>query len=96
VQWRSSPNGNPAADAMASVFAHELSEAATDPYNETGWWIVGSDGKHDENGDLCNWIMGPAYYAANGSLADIHLGSRDYLIQQIWLNSPPGYCSMSW
>lgn len=92
VQQGTSPNGNPAADAMASVFAHELGEAATDPYGNA-WWLS-SNGF--ENGDLCNWNMGPTYAAPNGSRADIHLGSRDYLIQQNWVNAPPGFCAMSW
>ena len=34
--------------------------------------------------------------ADNGSVANMHLGSRDYLVQQNWVNDSGGYCSLSY
>ena len=85
-----SPNGNTGADAMASVIAHELSEAATDP-NLNAWY----DGSTppQEIGDKCAWNFGATQTASNGSLYNVVLGSRQYLIQQLWLVG--GGCAMS-
>ncbi|CAI5459376.1 unnamed protein product [Closterium sp. Yama58-4] len=43
-----SPNGNPAIDATISTLAHEITEAATDPDAQSGWFDAGGE----ENGDL--------------------------------------------
>lgn len=72
-----SPNGNPAADAMASVIAHEFVEAVSDPeglswYDQAGF----------ENADKCAWTYGKASKTANGSFANMKLGDRQYLVQQ--------------
>jgi len=32
----------------------------------------------------------------NGSVANMHLGSRDYLVQQNWVNDSGRYCSLSY
>lgn len=45
-----SPNNDPPADAMLSVLAHELSEAASDP-DLDGWYTYAGS----ENADLCAW-----------------------------------------
>jgi hypothetical protein len=91
-QSASSPNSNPGADGMASILAHEAAEATTDP-DLNAWY----DSKGYENADKCAWTFGTTYSAANGSLANIHLGSRDYLIQRNWANvSPSGKCTMSY
>ena len=46
-----SPNGNPAADDMASLLAHELAEAVTDPLiNLSNGWIYAGG---EEMADLC-------------------------------------------
>jgi len=84
------PNNNGGADGMASVIAHELEEAATDP-NLNAWF----DGSGQENADKCAWTFGAEHTAPNGTLANIHLGSRDYLIQQNWVNASGGRCSMA-
>src|SRR5262249_15731027 len=90
-QISSSPNGDLGADAMVSVIAHELEEAATDP--DLNAWF---DGSGQENADKCAWTFGATYTATNGSLANMKLGARDYLIQQNWLNAQGGFCTLSY
>lgn len=85
-QPTNSPNGNPAADGMASVLAHELTETITDPV--FNGWVNGNT----ENGDLCAWSFGGTSLAPNGSQMNAHLGARDYLLQQNWVNASGGYC----
>ena len=84
------PNGNAGADGMASIIAHELEEAVTDP-NINAWY----QGRFQENADKCAWTFGSTY-SANGALANMHLGNRDYLIQQNWVNALGGYCAKSY
>lgn len=85
------PNGNAGADGMASIIAHELEETVTDP-NINGWY----QGRYQENGDLCAWHFGTTYTVANGAQANMRLGSRDFLIQQNWVNALGGYCALSY
>ncbi len=82
------PNGNLGADGMASIIAHELEEAVTDP-NLNAWY----DHRGYENADKCAWTFGTTY-TANGSKANVHLGSRNFLIQQNWVNAGPGRCAL--
>jgi hypothetical protein len=85
------PNGSASADGMASIMAHELEETVTDPYADA-WY----DANGDENGDKCAWTFGPQYTTANGASANVHLGDRDYLIQQNWVNDASGGgCALS-
>jgi hypothetical protein len=49
----SSPNGDPAADAAASITSHELTEAITDPLLNA-WYSTSGE----EIGDLCAWNYG--------------------------------------
>jgi hypothetical protein len=70
------PNGNLGADAMASIFSHELEEATTDP-DLNAWY----DTRGYENADKCAWTFGTTYTAANGATANVKIGTRDYLIQ---------------
>jgi hypothetical protein len=84
------PNGNAGADGMASIIAHELEEAVTDP-NINAWY----QGRYQENADKCAWTFGSTY-SANGALANMQLGTRDYLIQQNWVNAAGGYCAKSY
>ncbi len=86
-----SPNGNAGADGMASIIAHELEEAATDP-DLNAWY----DGRGAENADKCAWTFGTLRTASNGSAYNVTLGSRNYLIQQNWVNSGNGFCAMSY
>jgi hypothetical protein len=84
------PNGNAGADGMASIVAHELEEAVTDP-DLNAWY----DTRGAENADKCAWTFGTTY-TANGALANVKLGTRDFLIQRNWVNAAGGYCSMSY
>lgn len=85
------PNGNAGADGMASIIAHELEEAVTDP-DLNAWY----DRRGYENADKCAWTFGPTYTATNGSKYNMTLGSRDYLIQRNWVNASGGYCAVSY
>ncbi len=84
-----SPNGNRGADAMASIIAHELEEAVTDPLLNA-WY----DRRGQENADKCAWNFGTTYTVSNGSKANMKLGSKDYLIQQNWVNLGSGGCAL--
>jgi hypothetical protein len=90
IQTGSSPNGDPPIDAMASVIAHELEEAVTDPLLNA-WY----DSSGAESADKCAWTFGTTY-SANNSSANMLLGSRNFLIQQQWLNANGGLCTLSW
>ena len=87
-----SPNGNLGADAMASIIAHELEEATTDP-DLNAWY----DKRGYENADKCAWTFGTTYITANGAHANMNLGGLNYLIQQNWVNaSGGGYCALKY
>ena len=86
-----SPNGNAGADGMASIIAHELEEAVTDP-DLNAWY----DRRGYENADKCAWTFGTESTASNGSKYNVTLGGTKYLIQQNWVNASGGYCSMSY
>jgi hypothetical protein len=88
------PNGDVAADTMVSVFAHELAETMTDPIAGTGW--ADSDPTwHWEIADKCGGTKLGQYETSPGVFANLHLGSRDYLVQSLWLNGTNGMCAMS-
>ena len=89
-QTTSSPNGNTGADGMASIIAHELEEATTDP-DLNAWY----DSRGQENADKCAWTFGATYTVSNGSKANMKLGTMDYLIQQNWVNANGGFCALS-
>ena len=84
-----SPNGNPGVDGMISVIAHELEETATDPDLNAWYFASGA-----ENADQCAWTFGTEYTVGNGSKANMKLGSRDYLIQQNWIQAAAGKCAL--
>jgi hypothetical protein len=89
-EWQTtSPNGNAGADGMASIIGHELSEATTDP-NLNAWY----DSRGEENADKCAWTFGSTSKASNGSVYNVTLGSSNFLIQQNWVNTPPGFCGL--
>jgi len=91
AQTSSSPNGNIGADAMASIIAHELDEAVTDP-DLNAWY----DRRGYENADKCAWKFGTTYTASNGSYANMNLGGRDFLIQMNWVNANGGSCDLAY
>jgi hypothetical protein len=86
------PNGNAGADGLASIFAHELEEAGSDP-QLNAWY----DSSGYENADKCAWTFGTEYTTANGGSANMKIGTRDYLIQRNWVNAgASGYCATSY
>jgi hypothetical protein len=90
--WQTtSPNGNPQADAMASIISHELEEAGSDP-DANAWF----DASGNENADKCAWTFGTTSTAANGSLYNQTLGTHQWLIQQNWLNKNGGGCAQTY
>jgi hypothetical protein len=103
IQTTTSPNGNVAADAMASVFVHELEEAVTDP-NLNAWY----DSSGYENADKCAWNFGSASstpssytkFGKSGGSYNITLGSdvstTYWMIQQNWVNQGSGYCAKAY
>jgi hypothetical protein len=91
AQSASSPNNNISADAMASVIAHEIAEAASDP-DLNAWY----DNRGNENADKCAWTFGTESTASNGSQYNVALGTRQYLIQRNWVNASGGLCAMSY
>jgi hypothetical protein len=86
-----SPNNNAGADGMASIIAHELEESVTDP-DLNAWY----DRRGEENADKCAWTFGKTSTASNGSLYNMTLGTRDFLIQRNWVNASGGYCALSY
>jgi hypothetical protein len=85
-----SPNGNVAADAMASTLANLLSRVVTNPSG--GAWF---DRYGLENAVKCEDKYGETYLTGNGARANVTLGQRDYLIQQNWVNDRKGRCAMN-
>ena len=84
------PNGNAASDAAASLLAAELSNVQTD-----FWFNAWYDRLGLEPADKCAWTYGTTYKAANGALANIMVGGRDYLLQQLWVPTKNGgTCAM--
>src|SRR4030095_1119371 len=83
------PNGDLAADAMASNIAHVLNTMVTNPEGEAWYDKFGF-----ENATKCQGTFGQTYTTANGARANLHLGSRDFLIQQNWVNDRKGRCAM--
>jgi hypothetical protein len=88
------PNGNMQADWMALWMTHALNGTVTNPYG-TGWY----DRYALENSDKCEGSFGTTYSVTNPNgqtaQANIHLGVRDYLIEQNWVNGKKGHCAMS-
>jgi hypothetical protein len=85
------PNDNAGADAMASIIAHELEEAATDP-DLNAWY----DRRGMENADKCAWTFGVTQTTGTGAKYNMLLAGRPFLIQQNWVNAGGGYCAVSY
>ena len=88
---RDTSNGTPASDAMASVYAHEIVEAATSP--QWNGYYFNDNG--EENADRCAWQFGDLL--PGSSNANMQLGSKKYKIQLNWkrntTDSRPGCVS---
>lgn len=84
----SAATGDNGADAMVSVIAHEFMEATTDP-QLNAWWsnYNGYCWSGMENGDLCAWNFGTVQKNSAGNPYNIVINSKQYLIQQIWINT---------
>jgi hypothetical protein len=80
---RKSPNNDPALDAMISVFAHELTEAVTDPISDIGDERAWEDDQRLENADKCRGF-GKTFTSANGATANMIIGGTEYMVQQNW------------
>lgn len=85
------PNDNFGADAMASNLAHLLDVTVTNPLGTGGWY----DRYGFENAAKCQGTFGQIYMAPNGGPANIHLGQRDFMLQQNWVNARKGYCAIA-
>ena len=85
------PNGDFAADAMATTVAHLLNAIVTNPITYSGWF----DRFGLENSGKCFGKFGTVYTTANGARANIRVAGRDFLIQQNWVNANKGRCSLS-
>ena len=66
-----------------------IGRMATDP--ELNAWY---DRRGYENADKCAWTFGSTSTAPNGSLYNMSMGGRNWLIQQNWVNAV-GVISMS-
>ena len=87
------PNGATyaGADAMVSVIAHELEEAASDP-DLNAWY----DAAGAENADKCAWTFGTTSTATNGAKYNVTWGGTQFLIQQNWVAGTVQACAMSY
>jgi hypothetical protein len=83
------PNGDPGADGEVSVLAHEIEETTTDMMGNA-WY----DNRGYENADKCAWNFGTTYNNGTG-VANVKLGTKDFLIQQNWKNQGSGGCVLS-
>jgi len=92
---QTSPNGDAGVDAMLSVFAHELTEAVTDPISDIDAQRAWQDPNGSENGDMCAWTFGSTIKTdSNGASYNTQFGGSNYMIQQ---NQNPSTqkCAMS-
>jgi hypothetical protein len=83
---------------MVNTIAHELFEAVTDPvvydpvtgrFRYAGWY---DDETGTEAADLCAWQFG----TTTTTNFNVNIGSRQYLLQQLWANDGVGRCALSY
>jgi Phosphate-induced protein 1 conserved region. len=86
-----SPNGDVGADAEVNTLAHETEETTTDMMG-TAWF----DRRGYENADKCAWNFGTTSTASNGGVYNIQVGTKNFLVQQNWLNSGTGGCALKY
>ena len=75
------PNGNLAADAMASTILHALDATITDPFH-TAWF----DDSGLENADKCQGSFSHTHTLANGARVNFTSNGHNYLMQDNWVN----------
>ncbi len=80
------PNGDAGADSEVNTLAHEIEETTTDGM-ANAWF----DNRGYENADKCAWTWGTMYNTAQG-VANIQVGTKDFLVQQNWINAGSGGC----
>jgi len=85
-----SPNGDAGIDAMALQIALMLSSTVTDPIGNA--WF---DKDFNEIGLKCPRQFGTTFTAANGSQYNVTLGTRQYLLQELWVNRFNGQAACS-
>ena len=90
-----SPNNDWAADGMINVITHELSESLTDPFIN-GWNGGDVKGNEIEIGDKCNFNFDDAYLNDKQAIVDITVGTKQFLIQKMWIENDGngGHCGM--
>jgi hypothetical protein len=81
------PNGDSGADGMASIMAHEASEAVSDP-DLNAWY----DSVGNENEDKCAWRFGPVTGELGHGAYNQTFGTYNWLIQMNWENARGGGC----
>ena len=86
-----SPNADPGADGVVNVLAHEVEETTTDLMG-TAWF----DTRGYENADKCAWIFGATHTDSNGGVWNITVGSKNFMVQQNWVNAGSGGCLQQW
>jgi hypothetical protein len=80
------PNGDPGADAEVNTLAHEVEETTTDQMGNAWYDRIGY-----ENADKCAWNFGATSNNGTG-VYNIVVGSKDFLVQQNWINTGSGGC----
>lgn len=83
------PNGDPGADAEVNTLAHETEETTTDERGNA-WY----DRRGYENADKCAWNFGTTQTNGTG-VWNITVGTKQFLVQQNWINSGSGGCRLS-
>jgi len=90
TEGTASPNGDAGADAEVNTLAHEIEETTTDMM-ANAWF----DNRGYENADKCAWNFGSTY-TSNGGVANMQIGTKQFLIQQNWINAGSGGCRKSY
>ena len=84
------PNGDFGADAEVNTLAHEIEETTTDLMGNA--WF---DTRGYENADKCAWNWGVTSSNGTGTW-NITVGTKQFLVQQNWVNAGSGGCAKSW
>ena len=66
-------------DALVSTFAHELTEAATDPFLDA-WYTA----RGNENADICAWNFLVTAFEDGYEYNQVGVGGMRFLVQANW------------